>query len=471
MMQMKRILHCLVLAIACVLPVGHAIDFADMLMTGKLWEINRYLPTDETDFLFVDTDENSSVARDRRRLMFGSIQLGEVVFDWKKDENAEATDTDEPATPTAGEDNPDAEKTPPKRRRLITPEQAERPNKLARITCMVYSKGDDDELSVKDHQTKQKELVSAMNSLLGQKARKSNLPGTKTGLKVQAWVWSVPNGIVRLESAISSSKTAASKTAGKQSEFIRIVCAPDKDSLNRGGAHDKVGRRDLKSCVVEDADGTVWIKGIPMIDQGGKGYCVPATVARVFAYYGMDGVDMHAMAAICDSSADGGTSVWTMKSALKEIGGRFRVRIKDLPDPATDISTGISNYNREAEKCNKPLLNLSANSKSSWLKNLDPALWLKARVKNAGDVKKWMAPIRKSIMSGVPVLWSVFASGLYTSSDTSSVGGAHMRLIIGFNPKSNTIVYSDSWGQATTKRVMSMEEAYAATSGASVLQP
>ena len=56
-----------------------------------------------------------------------------------------------------------------------------------------------------------------------------------------------------------------------------------------------------------------------MVDQGQKGYCVPATLARVFAFYGMDGVDQHALAALCDSSADGGTSSNSMEAAMAAI--------------------------------------------------------------------------------------------------------------------------------------------------------
>ncbi|MFR4224380.1 MAG: hypothetical protein ACLT38_12745 [Akkermansia sp.] len=38
------------------------------------------------------------------------------------------------------------------------------------------------------------------------------------------------------------------------------------------------------------------IQDIPMVDQGQKGYCVVATAARIFAYYGMDYVDQHELA-------------------------------------------------------------------------------------------------------------------------------------------------------------------------------
>jgi len=51
----------------------------------------------------------------------------------------------------------------------------------------------------------------------------------------------------------------------------------------------------LKQNVKRKENGDVYISGIPMIEQGEKGYCAPATCARVMCYYGID-VDMHLLA-------------------------------------------------------------------------------------------------------------------------------------------------------------------------------
>lgn len=67
-----------------------------------------------------------------------------------------------------------------------------------------------------------------------------------------------------------------------------------------------------------------------MVDQGQKGYCVVATAARIFAYYGMDYVDQHELASLANTSADGGTNTAAMAENLKKIGTRFQIRIKVL---------------------------------------------------------------------------------------------------------------------------------------------
>ena len=69
-----------------------------------------------------------------------------------------------------------------------------------------------------------------------------------------------------------------------------------------------------------------------MVDQGQKGYCVVATAARIFAYYGMDYVDQHELASLANTSADGGTNTAAMAENLKK-------NRDALPD--TDQSAGF----------------------------------------------------------------------------------------------------------------------------------
>lgn len=434
---------------------GHAwaYDLSEALRSGELWALKRDRnPVEEVYML--DADESRSYASgSNSKLEFSSLSLGEVLFDWKAaQEEAEEEAAAEPNKPVNKENKTEAPKA----------------NVLCRVTAMVYTRGDDDEISLPEFNAKVKEVTALLTEIFGKKGKKGTLPASKTGLKVNTMQWACEHGVLRLEAAISSNKKA-----GKKAELIRLVLAPDREGLDRGGASDKVGRRDMKSNVVTEEDGTIWIKGIPMIDQGDKGYCLPATVARVFAYYGMDGVGMHEVAALCNSTADGGTSVAAMKNTLKEIGGRFHVRIKELPRPSLEYFDCVPLYNAEAKKNKKPELpdpRTLLGENTDWRRNLDPELWCKVRAKKASDVKKWMAPIRKSITSGVPVLWGVFASGLYTGKE-ASIGEAHMRMIIGFNPKNNTIIFSDSWGKGTARRVMTMDQAYSVTDGTYLIQP
>jgi hypothetical protein len=46
-----------------------------------------------------------------------------------------------------------------------------------------------------------------------------------------------------------------------------------------------------------------------------------------------------------------------------------------------------------------------------------------------------------------------------------------MRLIIGYNPQTREILYSDSWGLGHEEKRMSLEDAYVITTGLIVVEP
>lgn len=447
-------------AVASLLLCGIAsgLDLAELWKDGKLWE----LPRKSSDELSMkDVDDESSVCQ-AGSFSFGEMELGETTLTWyvKDAEQQEKEESAKEDKKPEGEDKAKAQK----------------PTALMRITCIVYSRGDDGSMDVKEFTAKLNSCTNELNAFFGKKAKKIALPEKNTGLKVQALLWENENGAIRIESAIQNAVDKDDGKKKKRPEFIRLVCAENKKLLDKGGAGDKSSRRDLKENVETESDGTVWIKNIPMVDQGGRGYCVPATVARVFAYYGMDGVDMTALAALCDSDADGGTSTSAMVSALKSIGGRFRVKIKPLFTPSGNHVDFIRAYNKEARAKNKTELEEqdSTNISDDWYADINGEIWAQVRAKKQSDVKKLMSVVRKNIDAGFPVLWSVFASGLYNHeqpAEKSDPGGAHMRMIIGYNLKKNQIIYSDSWGSWAARRVMTAPEAYSVTTHVYVLQP
>ena len=50
-------------------------------------------------------------------------------------------------------------------------------------------------------------------------------------------------------------------------------------------------------------NGDVVIDGVPMVDQGQKGYCAVATVERLARYFGLE-VDQHEMAQVANTHSD-----------------------------------------------------------------------------------------------------------------------------------------------------------------------
>lgn len=319
---------------------------------------------------------------------------------------------------------------------------------VASLRIMLYNKGDDGALEKKEFTKKVKDAQAMLDEMLPVKGKNKSIAAKESGVKLKARVWEWENGAVMLESHDSG------RGKNYESEFIRLRFAPSMEALERGGSADAGSRRSLKSNVKEDKDGGVWIDNIPMVDQGEKGYCLPATVARVFSYYGMDGVDMHAMASLCDTAGSGGTTVSGMLAALKTIGSRFHVKAIEVKDKSRkpSLESIVESYNKFARRQGKPaargFANVADRELDGMLEQFDQEILKKSfPVKKAG-IDKWFKPVYRHIDNGMPVLWAV---------------PGHMRMIIGYNLEKDTIYYSDTWGAGHEKKEMSIYSAYMLT--------
>ena len=402
-------------------------DLVKPISTGELWKgpkaaaQNKYLPgaryspVDETTWRMANG-----------AFTFGKLHAGEVLLHW-------------------GEDNIDS------------------------LRVIVYSKGDDGAIDREEFLRKIEDAKAALNEITGVEGKKKKVNVKETGVQVECWEWVWENGAASMDASYTGEIGKKAKRGKKnkggnepfEAEFIRVDLGPDAAAIDRGGAADKITRKELKGSIQKEEDGTVWLQGVNMVDQGQKGYCVPATMARVFAFYGMDGVDQHALAALCDSSADGGTSSNSMESAMAAICKKFPVKLITIEDYQASMMALMEPYNKLAKKKGKQQLSFAVPP----LDVADPDLLKQARAGKKSQVKKWMGAIKKHIDAGTPVLWSV-TLGIYKEPiSVPQTRGGHMRLIIGYNMKEQTIIYSDSWGAGHEKKTLPAAEAAAMTNG------
>lgn len=328
---------------------------------------------------------------------------------------------------------------------------------LAGIEMMIYNKGDDGQIPKEVYDDFVAKTIDTLDGLSGVKGKSLKASAKDMGVKLKSWIWEWEGGAARLD---ASSK---GKKKDFAAEFIRLKLGPDKDALDRGGASDAVTRRDLKSHVKKEGS-AVWLEGIPMVDQGQKGYCVPATVSRVFAYYGMDGIDQHALAQLCNSSGQGGTSYHEMQTALNDISRQFRFKVVNL-DGSHSLDEMVAVYNKAAKKKKKAQLT----GFDVGAMEFDPEVMLAARAGKPAMVKKWLDPIRKGIDAGQPVLWSVLL-GIFPEEGLPQSNGGHMRLIIGYDLEQGVIYYSDSWGAGHERKKMPANRAAAITTARYLLK-
>ncbi len=309
--------------------------------------------------------------------------------------------------------------------------------KLNVITLSIFNRGDGGTLSRPEFERRLKLIGGMLSKGLAGKAMEIKAD-KQQGLLAEGYRWNTPAGMALLE-CNEGALTSASI------EFLRLRVARKGATgglaasmlTTRGGAAVKLS--DLPRNVRKDDKGNVVVGGLPMVDQGNKGYCVVASVQRLFEYYGM-GADMHQIAEVSKADPKQGTSTLAMAQELDKIDFRFKTRLKILG--MMDQSGGLVQVERDF-KVGRPV---------------DEAAFLKL--------------IRNHVDDGVPLLWSLELGRFPEVPNLQEQeGGGHMRLITGYNDKDQTLVFTDSWGAGHEKKTMKMADAYRATNGLFVLQP
>jgi hypothetical protein len=183
---------------------------------------------------------------------------------------------------------------------------------------------------------------------------------------------------------------------------------------------DDQARQRMKDRVTRRDNGDIIIDRIPMVNQGPKGYCVPATFERVLRYSGIS-ADLYELAVLGGTDFGGGTNVPYMVEALgpmvRQAGRKLekvQVRAPTAGAIAQFIDEGLPLFWAMAST---PEFNEVADNYS------------KARRGAAANFKAWASERR------IP------SAGLLR--DPSA---AHLCLIIGYNRTTDEIAFSDSWG-------------------------
>ncbi len=254
----------------------------------------------------------------------------------------------------------------------------------------------------------------------------------------------------------------------KAVEYFQFRIAPKfetvRDEMRAEGTPEALAAR-LKTL----PDGGKYVD-VPMVDQGMKGYCVAATAERLVRYFGGE-IDQHIFAQLAQSDALRGTSLRQAVKALEKIDARLNLRFRMLYEYSAfntpgDLEKMIRQYNQEAKRAkvdavryndfiqsegNYRLLNYSG-----LLKALDPKVYRAFRLRDARDYRAFRQNITSSIDQGIPLAWGV--GGPYK-------GGVirHLRIINGYNPTKDEVIYTDSWGPGHERNTMPFEEAWSLT--------
>jgi hypothetical protein len=230
--------------------------------------------------------------------------------------------------------------------------------------------------------------------------------------------------------------------AAPKDEYValRILSAKSADEGGRSRVSDSELIARAKSRVDRRANGDVVLKDIPMVDQGPKGYCAPATWERAMRYMGIP-ADMYVLAMAGQSGAGGGTSVVALAAGAKDAvtrGGRkietTNVKIEPA-NVAKYIDRGLpimwamfstKQYNEIANGRTKERVGMT-----------DAAAWKKA----VAEARKGQKPLQPNRNEG------------------------HVCMIIGYNKETGEVAVSDSWGPNYEERWIHGAEATQVSQG------
>lgn len=206
----------------------------------------------------------------------------------------------------------------------------------------------------------------------------------------------------------------------QEGKYVALRIMPI-ERADRSGQVEKLTENELKQrmagCVQRRDNGDVVIRNIPMVDQGPKGYCSPATWERYLRYMEIP-ADMYLLALAARTGIGGGTYSHEMRAATQAL---------------------VSSNGRELETVRGPL-----------------------------------SPegIADYIDQGLPIMWSFLCTPKFQDAVNRNTArrngkkykprkkknpeerepGGHICLIIGYNQQTDEIAISDSWGPRFAER-------------------
>ena len=258
-----------------------------------------------------------------------------------------------------------------------------------------------------------KDLGEKLTALFGKPVSDRMGQGRATSEVVRRWDW---NGHAFLLAAPKDEYVA-----------LRILSVKSADEGGRSRVTDAELFARAKTRVDRRPNGDVILKDIPMVNQGPKGYCVPATWERVMRYMGVP-ADMYVLAMAGQSGAGGGTSIQGIANGANDAvrsGGRKIETTSVKIDPA---------------------------SVSKYIDRGLPVMWVMYSTKAYNDLANERTKEREGMSDAAAWKKTLAESRKGQKPLQPNRNEGHMCMIIGYNKETGEIAVSDSWGPAFEER-------------------
>lgn len=215
---------------------------------------------------------------------------------------------------------------------------------------------------------------------------------------------------------------------------LQIVTTAFADAGGKvAGTSDTIIRARALANLEKRKSGDLVIGDIPMVDQGPKGYCVPATAERAMRYLGIP-ADMYVLANAGQSGFGGGTSV----SVLLE-----------------GMADQIRSKRRSFDSWQGPL---KLKDLSKYIDKGVPVMWALFSTKEFNELANKRTEERQTVSDWASWKSKVTQEALTNSLPKDTETG-HVVLIIGYNKDTNEFAFSDSWGERYKERWITFQEA------------
>ncbi|MCX8238508.1 MAG: C39 family peptidase [Akkermansiaceae bacterium] len=267
-------------------------------------------------------------------------------------------------------------------------------------------------------------IAKTLTNVLGEPTEQRMLGQGNESHQVQRWDW---NGHSFLLAHVAEEYVG-----------LNIVRASFADG---GGRFSRVSDGDirvrLKKSVTQEANGDVFIKDIPMVDQGPKGYCAPATFERAMRHAGVP-ADMYLLATLA-TEGGGGTNTSKLYDEVA-----FTTRSKG---------------GRTARKI--VLKSLAPNKIKRYIDKGVPILWQMCSLSGYNQVANARTRARREVKDWVDYATKIAAVAGKNAEALREKNNFHICMIIGYNETTNEVAVSDSWGKNYTIRWIHVDEAEA----------
>lgn len=366
---------------------------------------------------------------------------------------------------------------------------------LSRVELSLYNKGDAGEINQDAFEKMLSELCGTFQKLTGSRGISGKVSNDRPNYYVNRRSWKKNNTAIQAEWAFVNAHRSNRVMHPFRAEFIKVLLTPVREGSISGQPAvrpdwaTRVSGRILKENVEHNSAGDIWVTGVPMVDQGQKGYCAAASAERVLRYYGWQG-DQHEIAQLADTAAQGGTSLDGMIEAVAVVGKRYQLTDKTLISTGSDRNFEKSEfyniiklYNRKAKSASAAEIKymdfceiLPGNVRMINIMRIyaafDADLLKSAKIGQKQDYVRFQQNILNYVKQGVPLFWACIV-GKYPENPDLGQNGAfgHIRLIIGINQREKELIYSDSWGPRHALKRMPLDNAWAMTFGMTVLKP